>query len=95
MIQVSDPENEKIEEISSMVNDGLTDAFSNTHMGLTAEKVAKQFSVTRAEQDQYALASQLKAAQASESGVFKEEIIPISRNEEVFATDEAVEEIVH
>ena len=90
MIQVSDPENEKIEEISSMVNDGLTDAFSNTHMGLTAENVAKQFSVTRAEQDQYALASQLKAAQASESGVFKEEIIPISRNEEVFATDEAV-----
>ena len=90
MIQVSDPENEKIEEISSMVNDGLTDAFSNTHMGLTAENVAKQFSVTRAEQDQYALASQLKAGQASESGVFKEEIIPISRNEEVFATDEAV-----
>lgn len=90
MIQVSDPENEKIEEISSMVNDGLTDAFSNTHMGLTAENVAKQFAVTRAEQDQYALASQLKAAQASESGVFKEEIIPISRNEEVFAIDEAV-----
>ena len=90
MIQVNDPENEKIEEISSMVNDGLTDAFSNTHMGLTAENVAKQFAVTRAEQDQYALASQLKAAQASESGVFKEEIIPISRNEEVFATDEAV-----
>lgn len=90
MIQVSDPENEKIEEISSMVNDGLTDAFSNTHMGLTAENVAKQFSVTRAEQDQYALASQLKAAKASESGIFKEEIIPISRNEEVFATDEAV-----
>ncbi|MGL9892888.1 hydroxymethylglutaryl-CoA reductase, degradative [Enterococcus sp. DIV0806c] len=90
MIQVSDPENEKIEEISSMVNDGLTDAFSNTHMGLTAENVAKQFAVTRAEQDQYALASQLKAAQASESGIFKEEIIPISRNEEVFATDEAV-----
>lgn len=90
MIQVNDPENEKIEEISSMVNDGLTDAFSNTHMGLTAENVAKQFAVTRAEQDQYALASQLKAAQASESGVFKEEIIPISRNEEVFAIDEAV-----
>ncbi|SFM27255.1 hydroxymethylglutaryl-CoA reductase, degradative [Enterococcus mundtii] len=90
MIQVSDPENEKIEEISSMVNDGLTDAFSNTHMGLTADNVAKQFAVTRAEQDQYALASQLKAAQASESGIFKEEIIPISRNEEVFATDEAV-----
>lgn len=90
MIQVSDPENEKIEEISSMVNDGLTDAFSNTHMGLTAENVAKQFAVTRAEQDQYALASQEKAAQASESGVFKEEIIPISRNEEVFAIDEAV-----
>lgn len=90
MIQVSDPENEKIEEISSMVNDGLTDAFSNTHMGLTAENVAKQFAVTRAEQDQYALASQEKAAKASESGIFKEEIIPISRNEEVFATDEAV-----
>lgn len=65
------------EPIASMVNDGLTDAFSNAHMGLTAEKVAQEFSVTRQEQDQYALESQKKAAQASENGAFEEEIIPI------------------
>ncbi|MEY8444927.1 hydroxymethylglutaryl-CoA reductase, degradative [Enterococcus ratti] len=79
------------EEISSMVNDGLTDAFSNAHMGLTAEKVADKFSVTRQEQDRYALESQIKAARASESGAFKEEIIPISLPDQTtIEKDEAI-----
>ncbi len=81
------------EPIASMVNDGLTDAFSHAHMGLTAEKVATKFSVTRQEQDQYALDSQKKAARASESGVFKEEIIPIFLPDEtVLEKDEAIRE---
>lgn len=79
------------EPISSMVNDGLTDAFSNTHMGLTAENVAQHYHITRKEQDEYALASQLKAAKATEAGVFKEEIIPIEVEEmHWLATDESV-----
>ncbi|OTP12188.1 hydroxymethylglutaryl-CoA reductase, degradative [Enterococcus sp. 10A9_DIV0425] len=79
------------EEISSMVNDGLTDAFSDTHMGLTAEKVAQQFSVTREEQDMYALESQLKAAKASKAGIFHEEIVPIAITEqETLVTDESI-----
>ncbi|MBF8807810.1 MAG: thiolase family protein [Enterococcus lacertideformus] len=77
--------------ISSMVNDGLTDAFSNTHMGLTAENVAEKFKVTRREQDQYALDSQLKAAKASENNLFKEEIIPILLPDEtMMEKDEAI-----
>ncbi|EGW0194457.1 hydroxymethylglutaryl-CoA reductase, degradative [Enterococcus faecium] len=83
--------NEYGEPISSMVNDGLTDAFSNAHMGLTAEKVATQFSVSREEQDRYALSSQLKAAHAVEAGVFSEEIIPVKiSDEDVLSEDEAV-----
>ncbi len=79
------------EPISSMVNDGLTDAFSNTHMGLTAENVAEQFKVTRKEQDRYALDSQLKAAKALENNVFKEEIIPVLLPDEtMMEKDEAV-----
>ncbi|WP_430596743.1 hydroxymethylglutaryl-CoA reductase, degradative [Enterococcus sp. DIV0175] len=79
------------EPISSMVNDGLTDAFSNTHMGLTAENVAQHYHITRKEQDEYALASQLKAAKATEAGVFKEEIIPIEVEETHWlATDESI-----
>lgn len=83
--------NEYGEPISSMVNDGLTDAFSNAHMGLTAENVATQFSVSREEQDRYALSSQLKAAHAVEAGVFSEEIIPVKiSDEDVLSEDEAV-----
>ncbi|WP_213364089.1 thiolase family protein, partial [Enterococcus lactis] len=83
--------NEYGEPISSMVNDGLTDAFSNAHMGLTAENVATQFSVSREEQDRYALASQLKAAQAVEAGMFSEEIIPLKISaEDMLSEDEAV-----
>ena len=61
-----------------MIKDGLTDAFSKLHMGLTAEAIAEKYSVTKEEQDKFALASQQKAAAAQKSGKFDAEIIPIT-----------------
>lgn len=63
--------------IDSMVYDGLTDAFEQSHMGVTAEKVAEKFGVSRSEQDQFAVESQLKASQAQRTGIFKDEIVPV------------------
>ena len=60
-----------------MVHDGLTDAMNDIHMGVTAENLADQYGITREEQDEFAAASQQKAVQAVESGLFKEEIVPI------------------
>lgn len=62
---------------SSMIYDGLTDAFSGKHMGLTAEKVADQYQITREMQDQFAYDSQMKAAQASREGKFESEIVAV------------------
>lgn len=61
----------------TMVLDGLTDAFGGYHMGSTAENVARQFDISREEQDRYALASQRKAAEARDRGDFREEIVPV------------------
>jgi acetyl-CoA C-acetyltransferase len=61
-----------------MVNDGLLDAFGGYHMGITAENVARQFGISRDQQDAFALASQQKAAQAQAAGHFKAEIAPVS-----------------
>lgn len=63
--------------VDTMINDGLTDAFAKTHMGITAENVAKKFSISREEQDQFALASQQKAGAAMAAGKFKDEIVPV------------------
>jgi acetyl-CoA C-acetyltransferase len=60
-----------------MLKDGLTDAFSQKHMGLTAENVAEQFDVSREAQDDFAFASQQKAQAAMEAGKFKDEIVPV------------------
>ena len=60
-----------------MIRDGLWCAFSDTHMGITAENVAKKFSLSRQDQDVYAAASQTKAEQAITSGRFKDEIVPV------------------
>ncbi len=81
--------------IDSMIHDGLTDAFHHYHMGITAENVAEKFGVTREEQDQFALRSQQKAANAVESGRFADEIVPVPvkdarGNEFVFTEDEYV-----
>jgi len=61
----------------TMIVDGLWDAFNQYHMGTTAENVAKKYGVSREEQDQFALASQMKAEAAQKSGRFKDEIIPL------------------
>jgi len=64
--------------IDSMVHDGLTDAYDAIHMGVTAENIARKYSISREEQDAFALASQQKAAAAQDAGRFKDEIIPVS-----------------
>ncbi len=63
--------------IDSMIHDGLTDAFNDIHMGITAENLADQYGISREAQDEFAAASQQKAEQAVEDGTFKEEIVPI------------------
>jgi len=63
--------------IDSMINDGLWDIFNNYHMGITAENVAKEFNISRQEQDEFAAASQQKAEAAQKAGRFKDEILGI------------------
>ena len=63
--------------VDSMIVDGLWDAYNNYHMGMTAENVAKQFEISRREQDEFAAASQQKAEAAQKAGKFKAEIAPI------------------
>ena len=62
----------------TMLKDGLTDAFNNYHMGITAENIVKKYSLTREEQDMFAAESQAKAAAAIKDGAFKDEIVPVS-----------------
>ncbi|NLC26267.1 MAG: acetyl-CoA C-acetyltransferase [Fastidiosipila sp.] len=63
--------------VDSMIKDGLLDAFGNYHMGITAENIADKFSITREEQDAFALESQLKTQAAQEQGRFQDEIVPV------------------
>ncbi|KAK3593839.1 hypothetical protein CHS0354_011440 [Potamilus streckersoni] len=63
--------------MDTMMKDGLIDAFNNYHMGITAENVAKQWNVSREDQDQFALKSQLKCAAALQAGHFNSEIVPV------------------
>ena len=78
----------------TIINDGLTDAFENYHMGITAENIAEQYNITREEQDEFALLSQKKATAAIENNQFANEIVPIviktRREEIIFDTDEFV-----
>jgi acetyl-CoA C-acetyltransferase len=62
--------------IDTMIKDGLTDAFHGYHMGITAENVARQYQLTRDDQDAFALSSQNKAEAAQVAGRFKDEIVP-------------------
>lgn len=64
--------------IDTMINDGLWDVFNNYHMGTTAENVAKQYGITREEQDEFALGSQQKAGAAIAAGKFAEQIVPVT-----------------
>ncbi len=78
--------------IDTMIKDGLWDAFNGYHMGNTAENVAKQWQITRQQQDEFAVASQNKAEAAMKAGKFKDEIAPVTiktrKGETVVDTDE-------
>jgi len=78
--------------VDTMIVDGLWDVFNQYHMGVTAENVAKEYAVTREEQDEFAVASQNKAEAAQKAGKFKDEIatveIPSKKGPVMFADDE-------
>ena len=78
--------------VDAMVRDALWDAFYDVHMGVTAENIAKEFAISRAEQDAFAAASQQKCEAARNAGVFKEEIVPVEVKQKkstfLFDTDE-------
>ncbi|MCF2521582.1 acetyl-CoA C-acetyltransferase [Bradyrhizobium sp. G127] len=65
-----------LEFVDTMIKDGLWDAFNGYHMGNTAENVARQFQITRQQQDEFAVGSQNKAEAAQKAGKFKDEIVP-------------------
>jgi acetyl-CoA C-acetyltransferase len=67
-----------VELIDTMIKDGLWDAFNGYHMGNTAENVAKQYQITRQQQDEFATGSQNKAEAAQKAGRFKDEIVPVT-----------------
>jgi acetyl-CoA C-acetyltransferase len=81
-----------LEMIDTMIKDGLWDAFNGYHMGNTAENVAKQWQITRAQQDEFAVKSQNKAEAAQKAGKFKDEITPVTikgrKGDTVVDTDE-------
>ena len=81
-----------LEMVDTMIKDGLWDAFNGYHMGTTAENVAKQWQITRAQQDEFAVASQNKAEAAQKAGKFKDEIAPVTiktrKGDVVVDTDE-------
>src|SRR6202162_1097060 len=63
--------------VDTMIVDGLWDVFNQYHMGTTAENVAKQYGITRPQQDEFSVASQNKAEAAQKAGLFKDEIVPV------------------
>jgi acetyl-CoA C-acetyltransferase len=67
-----------VEFVDTMIKDGLWDAFNGYHMGNTAENVARQFQITRQQQDEFAVYSQQKAEAAQKAGRFNEEIVPVT-----------------
>ncbi|MBV9550134.1 MAG: acetyl-CoA C-acetyltransferase [Alphaproteobacteria bacterium] len=80
--------------VDTMIRDGLWDAFNGYHMGTTAENVAKEFQITREQQDQFAVASQNKAEAAKKAGKFKDEIAPVTvkgrKGDTIVDTDEYI-----
>lgn len=82
--------------IDTMVKDGLWDAFNNYHMGSTAENIARQWQITRDEQDKFAVASQNKAEAAKKAGRFKDEIAAVTikgkKGDTVVDTDEYIKD---
>ena len=64
--------------VDTMIKDGLWDAFNDYHMGITAENIVEKYGISRDEQDEFAAASQQKAAAAREAGYFDGQIVPVS-----------------
>jgi acetyl-CoA C-acetyltransferase len=85
-----------LELVDTMIKDGLWDAFNGYHMGNTAENVARQWQITREEQDKFATASQNKAEVAKKAGKFKDEIVPVTiktrKGDTVVSEDEYIRE---
>ena len=85
-----------VEFVDTMIKDGLWEAFNGYHMGNTAENVARQWQITREEQDKFAVASQNKAEAAKKAGKFKDEIAPVTiktrKGETVVSEDEYIRE---
>ncbi len=83
-----------IEMEDALMKDGLICALGNEHMGMTAERLAEQYGISREEQDEFAYNSHKKAAKAMEEGKFSNEIIPVEvqtkKGIETFAMDESV-----
>ncbi len=78
--------------VDEMLRDGLTDALSGIHMGITAENICTEFNISRREMDEFALESQHRAVQAIASGRFREEIVPVEvpgkKGPTIFDTDQ-------
>jgi acetyl-CoA C-acetyltransferase len=87
--------------LDAMIHDGLWDVYSDKHMGLTGEIVAKRFEVSRGDADRFAMRSHQKAETATKEGYFREEIIPVelppSKKGEVMRVekDEGIRHMVH
>jgi len=83
-----------IQFVDTMIRDGLWDAFNGYHMGVTAENVAREWQISREEQDRFAVASQNKAEAARKAGRFKDEIVPVTvktrKGDTVVDTDEYI-----
>jgi acetyl-CoA C-acetyltransferase len=78
--------------VDTMIVDGLWDVYNQYHMGVTAENVARKYDISRSQQDEFALQSQLKAEAAQKAGKFKDEIIPVEiaskKGTTIFDSDE-------
>jgi acetyl-CoA C-acetyltransferase len=76
----------------AMIYDGLWEIFNGYHMGITGERVAQKYGVTREEADAFALTSHLKASEARRAGRFREEIVPVALQGNSFRQDECIRE---
>jgi acetyl-CoA C-acetyltransferase len=83
-----------LEMVDTMIKDGLWDAFNGYHMGVTAENVAREWQITREQQDEFAVKSQNKAEAAKKAGRFKDEIVAVTvkerKGEKIIDTDEYI-----
>jgi acetyl-CoA C-acetyltransferase len=78
--------------VDSMLYDGLWDVYNNFLMGMTGERIAEKFGITRQEADAFSLESNLRAASAIREGKFRQEIVPVYNKGQAFDTDECVRE---